>query len=228
MGGLSQIGTRIFEQLVKREAAPALETPVAEKAVKSLTSSLPSDRLMLSKGLQQARGKASLDFEMRDPQATAKEEMVPLSQVRYTQGEVYHDLKDGRTIEDLAEDLKKNGWNYDFPPPHMVRTPEGHLMTLDHRRLVAAQLAGLKEVPALVHPWNEPLPESEFRRYWIGQPEGFVDKERGTTYAHLQVAKNWGQAARFRAIEQHLRGIMDFPLDGSPNLPEKKGFQPHK
>ncbi len=189
----------------------------ATNAARKLSGAIARDNLKLS-------AKAQVAIAGKVP--AAKVEMVPLDQIRYTQAAVYHDMKDGRLLSELAAELKAKGWDITKTPPQMVRMPDGFVVTLDHRRLIAAQQAGLKEVPALVHPWNEPLPALEFRRYWIGQPEGFNDVERGVRYTHKQVAQNWGEAVRFRSIEQRLRGYHDFPLGGSPKLPELKGMQP--
>lgn len=229
MAGFSSIGLKSITRAATHAGAPSLAEGTAKEVARELEAkaqSLRPDRFVGQRTEQSKLEK--IDFQQQDPFAKSQVEMISLDDVRFTQAAVYHDMKDGRQISELATDLKAQGWNQECRPPDMVRSPEGFLITLDHRRLVAAKMAGLKEIPARVHPWNEPLPVEEHRRFWVGQKDGFADTERGTTYQYRQVAKNWGEAARFRSIEQRLRGISDFPLDGSFKLPELKGFQPRK
>ncbi|MBU6427508.1 MAG: hypothetical protein KGR26_00715 [Cyanobacteria bacterium REEB65] len=92
--------------------------------------------------------------------------------------------------------------------------------------MLAAREAGLSEIPAQVHAWDEPLPPSEYSRYWIGQAEGFMATVRQEFYPFMETAKTWGDAVRFRSIEQRLRGFADFPLAGSAEPPIRQGLQP--
>ena len=64
-------------------------------------------------------------------------ENVRLDKVRSTQGNVSARMRDRRSLLEVAEDLRINGWDYSQQPPDMVRYPDGKILTLDHRRLVA-------------------------------------------------------------------------------------------
>ena len=144
---------------------------------------------------------------------------VPLDELRYSQGDVSPQTGDGTPIEDVAADMRNNGWDTSKPNPDVVEYEDGRKVTLDHRRLVAAQQAGLKEVPANVHPANEPLPAEDAGRFKLGKGQGFTDPETGIEYKRGDVPKTWGEAAKFRAASQRAKGFPDFPIEGSENLP---------
>jgi hypothetical protein len=100
----------------------------------------------------------------------------------------------------------------------MVEYPDGRIVTVDHRRLVAAKQAGLGEVPARVHPASKAIDAERAERFKL--ETGFTDPETGKVYKYDDVPSNWGEAAKFRAANQRVKGFPDFPIDGSPNLPK--------
>jgi hypothetical protein len=102
----------------------------------------------------------------------------------------------------------------------MVEYPDGRIVTVDHRRLVAASQAGLEEVPATVHPASERIGKKKGKRFRLDI--GFTDPETGKVYKRWDVPSTWGEAAKFRAADQRGMGFPDFPIEGSPNLPKIK------
>jgi hypothetical protein len=117
----------------------------------------------------------------------------------------------------VAQQMKKNGWDYTKDQPDMVQWKGEEYQTLDHRRLVAAKQAGLAEVGAEVHPPTEALPADQVGRFVSRRT--FTDPETGIAYRAGQIAKTWGEAALFRAANQGA----DFPLRGSSELPRITG-----
>ena len=82
---------------------------------------------------------------------------VKLEDIHYCQAYVSDKMGDGTPIKDVIEDMKKNGWNKEKPPPDMVIYPCGKIVTVDHRRVVAARLAGIERIPANIHTADERL-----------------------------------------------------------------------
>ena len=60
-------------------------------------------------------------------------------------------------IQNVIKKMKTDGWDYSQSPPDMVIYPCGKIVTVDHRRVVAARLAGIKEIPAKIHKADERL-----------------------------------------------------------------------
>ena len=77
-------------------------------------------------------------------------EWVELARVEYTQPRVSFTTSEGQTLGRMARDMAKNGWN-PLRPADIVRTTNGRLVSLDHRRMFAADRAGLTAVTARVH-----------------------------------------------------------------------------
>jgi hypothetical protein len=108
----------------------------------------------------------------------------------------------------LVEQMRAEGWAGE--PLDVVRFPDGTVVTLENRRLAAAQKVGLTDIPTLVHDPNEPIPAVSARNYMLLRPvrrlpDGslvaggasgkvvFVRGRRPDTY---------GEAALFRAANQ--------------------------
>lgn len=152
---------------------------------------------------------------------------IPLNEIKYSQGDVSRTATglDGNrvTIDQAAENIRANG----FDPtgaPDVVKYPNGDLVTLDHRRLVAANRAGIEEVPAHVHLAEEPLPPQETRRFTLDKlSEPITDPRTGKVYQPGAFAKNYGEAALFRSANQRQFGFSDFPLQGSTEVPKVRG-----
>ncbi|MDC0711451.1 RHS domain-containing protein [Stigmatella sp. ncwal1] len=68
-----------------------------------------------------------------------------------------------RTVaeNDYAGKMSSNNWNWDRSGPLRVMDVDGQYVSYDNRRLLAAQVAGLKTVPVEVVKLNEVMPESK-------------------------------------------------------------------
>jgi hypothetical protein len=160
---------------------------------------------------------------------------VELDKLHYSQGDVSPkmSLPDGQKvpIETVAADMKTNGFPKDAAPT-VVEYPNGDLVSLDHRRLVAAEKAGIKEVPADVVSATQRLPQNQIdnKRFRLQTTESITDPRTGQIYPPDYVAKTYGEAALIRSANQRiLKGkagnllYPDFPLEGSPKIPAVKG-----
>ncbi len=149
------------------------------------------------------------------------ERLVRMRDIKYTQENVSPRMGDGRPIDDISARMQQDGWDPASPDPDMVQNADGRsATTLDHRRLVAAEHAGIDEVPAQMHSPDEPLPEEMEGRFKL--QKNFTDPETGTTYRKGDVAETWGEAARFRAANQG----GEFPAGGDARQPWLKPDQP--
>ena len=140
--------------------------------------------------------------------------LVRMRDIKYTQKDVSPRMGDGRPIDDISDRMQQDGWDPASPDPDMVQNPDGEsATTLDHRRLVAAEHAGIDEVPAKMHGPDELLPEEMEGRFEL--EKNFTDPESGITYKKGTVAETWGEAARFRAANQGA----EFPAGGDARQP---------
>ena len=145
---------------------------------------------------------------------------VPLRNIRSTQATVSPNMSDGTPISNVAQTMREEGGYSSDGGPDTVLNDDGTVTTVDHRRLVAADEAGVEEVDPTVHAPDEPLPEDMAERFKL-QKE-FTDEETGITYPKGSVAETWGEATRFRAANQG----KNFPLRGDPKLPAIKDPDP--
>ena len=67
-----------------------------------------------------------------------------MSDIRYTQATVSIKTGDGTPVLNIASEMKANGWDLSKGVPDLIRLDDG-FMTLGHRRLVAADWAGLNK-----------------------------------------------------------------------------------
>jgi hypothetical protein len=127
---------------------------------------------------------------------------VALANVRPTQADISKVMGDGKTtLEDVTATMRREGWDATQPDPDMVQNEDGTLTTLDHRRLSAAEGAGLEEVPATVHAADEPLSEDQAERFKLKKK--VTDPETGqVVYPKNTTPENWGEAAELRAAKQ--------------------------
>ncbi len=145
---------------------------------------------------------------------------VDLRDVRSTQATISIKTGEGVPVLNVASEMKLNGWNLSKGAPDLVRLENG-FMTLDHRRLVAADWAGLEKIPGNVHGFNEPLPlafkQSE-RFLSFQSPVSFSDVGTRTTFYKGDLPNTWGQAGMIRSLQQQER-FGHFPITGSGDLP---------
>lgn len=163
-------------------------------------------------------GKLASKLSARAKSSSVRE--VNLEDVRSSQGDVSPRMRDGRTIDEVASEMRQNGWDKTKEPPDMVEWDDGSLTTLDHRRLVAADRGGLGKVPARVHPADEHISADRAKRYQLRQ--AFTDPDTGKVWQPGDVPTTWGEAGKFRAANQRGRGYPDFPLKGQQGLPRVK------
>ena len=131
------------------------------------------------------------------------------------------------TIEELAESIKK-GWQ--GPPIDVVELADGTKISLDNRRLLAAQMAGVKEIPVAYHPPNEsfPSPRAEVNEFKLRSnirrlEDGtlVVGGNKGEiVYKEGFRPKTYGEAVMVRTANQaKIRPGEKFPLGGSFEQP---------
>jgi hypothetical protein len=63
--------------------------------------------------------------------------------IRFSQASIGYRFRDGRTIDDLADDLRVGSIQREDVPPLRLFEREGMLFTLDNRRLEAFRRAGI-------------------------------------------------------------------------------------
>jgi hypothetical protein len=173
-------------------------------------------------------------------------EMVELSKISYSQEDISFHYRqpsgDKRSVGMLAADMKKTGWDPHLPAD-VVRMPDGRLVSVDHRRLWAAQKAGITHVSARIHAADEAMGAENARRFEIDAervPAG-TNPSSNKPWRRGDRPSTWGDAVRFRSAvqefskTQQLRnrgpnprslpagGTRDpkFPAEGSPNQPSR-------
>jgi hypothetical protein len=170
-----------------------------------------------------------------DVGANQPNRQVALKKLRYSQGDVSPKMSgaDGKKVPigTVADDMKANGFPVDAAPT-VVEYPDESLVSLDHRRLVAADKAGIQEVPAHVKLSTSRLPQDQINngRFTLKAKEPITDPRTGKVYQPDDVAETYGEAALFRSANQRtLRDkktgellFPDFPLEGSPEVPRIK------
>ncbi|MFE3446547.1 DUF6531 domain-containing protein [Nocardia sp. NPDC059180] len=81
-----------------------------------------------------------------DPLGLTPCNTIDPNQVRFTQDSVRATFKDGSSVFDLVDGLRSGDIDSESIPPIRIFEQQGHLYTLDNRRLVAFQMAGV-DVP---------------------------------------------------------------------------------
>jgi hypothetical protein len=153
--------------------------------------------------------------------------------IKFSQKDVGPVLGDKQTpFADLVDSLRKEGWKGE--PIDVVELRDGSKVSLDNRRLLAAQMAGMKEIPVAYHPPNEPFPAARaasdafelkvpIRRLpdeqlVIGGQDGEV------AFAKGYHPKTYGEAAMVRTANQgNVKGGGRFPLWGTTDQPLVRG-----
>ncbi len=82
------------------------------------------------------------------------------NEVRFSQSSVSHRFRDGRTIDELAGELRSGAVRPDDVPPLRLVLRDGVYFTLDNRRLEAFRRAG---VPI---PWRLATPKEAAAEAW--------------------------------------------------------------
>jgi len=147
--------------------------------------------------------------------------------LKFSQKDIGATTSEGQPLSDVVTSMRTGGWKGDGL--HVVELPDGTKVSLDNRRLYAAQEAKLGEVPVFYHAPNEPFPaqwaeegfelKNNIRRLddgtlVVGGTKGTVAYAKGTFPA------NYGEAALFRTANQgNIPGAGKFPLWGRLELP---------
>jgi len=141
------------------------------------------------------------------PQLPADAQMVDLNKIEYTQPGISFSTKNRDTGESqsvgMAAQMMKTGWDVS-QPADIVKLSDGRLVSLDHRRLWAADRAGLKQVSARVHAETQALDAATAKRFAIegkGVPTG-TNPVTNQPWKAGDRPKTWGDAIRFRSAVQ--------------------------
>ncbi len=155
-------------------------------------------------------------------------EVVELSDIRASQYSVSSMLSTGEELTDLASRMGEKGYGFGYSPVDIVEIEvkgEIQYITLDHRRLIAAQEAGVDVVPAIVHAPSDPILSAaerftlsdELSEATYQQLSGLLEKPIEPGY----VAETWGEAAYIRAANQR-EFDPNFPLETGIKLEDVK------
>lgn len=239
---LVTITAEVAKQLDEIEKLPGDPTDKARAKALILSQYLTTATMtaLVIKGELPALGRGrqlvlQLPEEGGPPRALLQGMEAPLG-LKFSQKDVAPKTGDGKlTVEELTESMRSGGWKGD--PIEIVEMPDGTKVSLDNRRLLAAQNAGLKEIPVLYHSPAEPIPATvAAERFTLKNtirqlPDGtlVVGGNKGTVlFAKGAVPKNYGEAALFRTANQgNLKsGAGKFPLYGRYEQPLIRQPQP--
>ena len=155
------------------------------------------------------------------------EGMEAPSTLRFSQKDIGGATSEGMPMEDLITSMRTEGWKGDAL--QVVELPDGTRVSLDNRRLYAAQKAGLTDVPVQYHAPSEPFPQEwaaagfELKDPIRRLPDGSLvvgGKHGEIAYAKGAIPATYGEAALFRTANQgKIPGAGRFPLWGSLELP---------
>ncbi|WP_250279501.1 ParB/Srx family N-terminal domain-containing protein, partial [Frankia sp. Cppng1_Ct_nod] len=130
--------------------------------------------------------------------------------LRFSQEWVSSQTRDGIEYHDLVKSMRTGGWKGD--PIDIVELPDGSLLSIDNRRVLAAREAGLQEIPTVRHHPDEPFPIKRGKAISF-KPEHNIHQlsdgtlVRGGTEGRILHRRNdepstWGEAALFRTARQ--------------------------
>jgi hypothetical protein len=175
------------------------------------------------------------------PQLPADAQMVDLDKIEYSQLDVSFTTQEGEPLGRLAARMRKSGWDIS-KPADIVKMDDGRLVSLDHRRLWAAERSGVvRQVSARVHAESDPIPDATASRLTIqkGRVPAGANPATGAPWKVGDKPSTWGDAVRFRSAGQVFQkagkqsnvgidptalpggGVRDpaFPRSGSKDLP---------
>jgi hypothetical protein len=156
---------------------------------------------------------------IKPPIALIGDEVAPGS-LKFSQANVKSATGEGQPLDDLVKSMETGGWKGN--PLEVVEMADGTKVSIDNRRLLAAQKAGLKEVPIAVHDAADKLPPDQRARFQLTKytirkldtGELVVGGNKGqVVYAKGALPNTYEEAALFRTADQG-------------NLPEGKGRFP--
>jgi hypothetical protein len=174
------------------------------------------------------------------PQLPADAQMVDLAKIEYTQADVSFKTGGGVSLGQMAARMRQTGWDVS-QPADIVKMNDGRLVSLDHRRLWAADRAGITRVSARIHSESEMLAADTAARFEIDKgrvPRG-TNPTTGEAWKVGDAPRTWGDAVSFRSAGQAFSkvgrgsnsgfdpavlpggGVRDpsFPATGSKDMP---------
>jgi len=173
------------------------------------------------------------------PQLPADAQMVELTKIEYTQADISFKTGGGESLGRMAARMRRTGWDIS-QPADVVKMNDGRLVSLDHRRLWAANRAGITQVSVRIHSESEVLAADTAARFEIEKgrvPQG-TNPRTGTTWKAGDAPRTWGEAVSFRSAGQGFSkvgrgsksgfdptalpgGVRDpsFPATGSKDMP---------
>ncbi len=181
-------------------------------------SGIPKRRA-LGKGLEELFSSEVLDYsavEEKIVNETPKEEitMIKIAELRsnpYQPRKVFNE----EALNELASSIKEHGV---FQPIIVKKSIKGYEIIAGERRVKASQLAGLKEIPAIIRDFND-TQMMEIALLENLQREDLSAIEEATAYKKLQETLSLTQeqlAARLGKSRSHITNML-----GLLNLPDK-------
>ncbi len=171
---------------------------------------------------------------IKPPVALIGDEVAPTT-LRFSQKDVMAETGEGQPLDDLVNSMKTGGWRGN--PLEVVELADGTKVSIDNRRLLAAQRAGLKQVPIAVHDAKDLLPVDQrarfqLRKYAIRKldtGELVTGGSKGQViYQKLAEPNTYEEAALFRTANQG--NLVDskakFPLMGRLEQPAVRPVKP--
>lgn len=146
---------------------------------------------------------------------------LPTDSVRFSQSTVGERTRLGE-VEILLGQLVGvfNRRGFVSEPIEVVAMPDGRLTSIDNRRLLAAQLAGLALIPAILHRADTPMPHGR-RRNSLRARDPITDHlgefgPRGALLFEARTRPNtMSETIIFRCARQVPLGEARYPLSGS-------------
>ncbi|WP_162292539.1 eCIS core domain-containing protein [Candidatus Promineifilum breve] len=193
--------------------------------------------LSIKGSLPALRGNRSLVLHFPDnqgpPVATIGGMESPTA-IRFSQADIAPTTGDAKmTLEELADSIRK-GWQ--GPPIDVVEMPDGTLTSLDNRRLRAAQMAGVKDIPVAYHHPTEQFPPARANtsQFELKKPIRQLQDGNlvvGGTKGDIVYPKgfrptNYGEAIMVRTANQKPATGGPFPLEGSFAPPRVRPASP--
>ncbi|MDT4331508.1 DUF4157 domain-containing protein [Methylomonas sp. MV1] len=137
------------------------------------------------------------------PQLPADAQMVDLAKIEYTQADISFKTGGGVSLGRMAAQMRQTGWDVS-QPADVVKMSDGRLVSLDHRRLWAAERAGIAQVSVRIHTESELLAADTAVRFEISKgrvPQG-TNPSTGTPWQAGDAPRTWGEAVHFRSAGQ--------------------------
>lgn len=156
--------------------------------------------------------------------------MLPVDSIRFSQNTVSgptHANGQEIPLSKLLEYFAEFGYNSE--PIEVVRMPDGKFTSLDNRRLWAAYLVGIPDVPVHVREMSDPITDkAKAERFSRSRPvvdrQGAVGPAGTRLFDRGHIPRTYGEAVLIRCgTQRKLRSGQSFPLLGTTELPRYSG-----